>query len=53
MALQAAITCVVFVSSRSPRESPVLLVNSADNTIAVIECVFGQPPGALTNLQVM
>ncbi|PHJ18570.1 myosin f, partial [Cystoisospora suis] len=48
--LQAAITCITFVPSTGPGEYPRLLINCCDCSVAIVECIYGPPPGVLTNL---
>ncbi|CRH01782.1 myosin C, putative [Plasmodium relictum] len=45
------ITCIKFVPRRSVKASPCIIVNSCDNHIGIIECIYGNK-GILTTLSV-
>ncbi|KFG34678.1 hypothetical protein TGDOM2_400500 [Toxoplasma gondii GAB2-2007-GAL-DOM2] len=47
-----AVTCITFVPSTGPGQYPRLLINCCDSSVAVVECIYGPPPGVLTNLLV-
>ncbi|KAF4705085.1 hypothetical protein FOZ63_012578, partial [Perkinsus olseni] len=48
---RAGITCITFVSA-AHGNPPMLLVNTSDSNVNVIDCTYGPPPGVLTNLTV-
>ncbi|KFH09200.1 myosin F [Toxoplasma gondii VAND] len=49
---KGAVTCITFVPSTGPGQYPRLLINCCDSSVAVVECIYGPPPGVLTNLLV-
>jgi len=48
---RAAITCINYVSSTTPERNPYILVNSCDNFVSIVDCIYGEP-SVLTNLTV-
>ncbi|PFH31306.1 myosin F [Besnoitia besnoiti] len=49
---KGAVTCITFVPSTGPGQYPRLLINCCDSSVAIVECIYGPPPGVLTNLLV-
>lgn len=50
---RGGVTCITFVKQQQGNPNPpCLLVNTADSSVAVVDCVYGPPAGVLTNLSV-
>uniref|UniRef100_A0A0G4GR33 Myosin motor domain-containing protein n=1 Tax=Chromera velia CCMP2878 TaxID=1169474 RepID=A0A0G4GR33_9ALVE len=49
---RGAITCITFVPSQDPGRNPMLLVNSCDSIVSIVDCMYGPAPGVLSSLQV-
>lgn len=51
---KAALTCLTYVPARGgPGARPSLIVNACDSTISIVNCIHGQPNGALMGLVVL
>merc|ERR1719213_596727 len=48
---RGGVTCITFVLA-AYGQPPCLLVNTADSSVAIVDCTYGPPSGVLTNLSV-
>lgn len=48
---RGGVTCICFVQ-QAHGQPPCLLVNTSDSSATIIDCIYGPPPGVLTNLTV-
>eukprot|EP00397_Hematodinium_sp_SG-2012_P000521 GEMP01000522.1.p1 GENE.GEMP01000522.1~~GEMP01000522.1.p1 ORF type:complete len:1700 (+),score=383.46 GEMP01000522.1:143-5242(+) len=50
---RGGVTCITFVKQQQGNPNPpCLLVNTADSSVAIVDCMYGPPAGVLTNLTV-
>uniref|UniRef100_A0A0G4GQT3 Uncharacterized protein n=1 Tax=Chromera velia CCMP2878 TaxID=1169474 RepID=A0A0G4GQT3_9ALVE len=49
---RGVITCITFVPSPEEGRNPFVLVNSCDDIVSIVDCLYGPAPGVLCRLQV-